>query len=108
MRVEVKGATDVTYLLKNGQVVLEREGRFVVSQEHLLLRDSVIAGVGSSSVPEAGELPEVVDASQMLILPGLINSHNHPQASLQRGMLRPRRETFIGARALRSESPGRY
>jgi 5-methylthioadenosine/S-adenosylhomocysteine deaminase len=80
----------MAYLLKNGQVVLEQDGRFLVSQEDVLLRGDIIAGLGPNSVAVPGDEPlDVVDASNMLILPGLINSHNHPQASLQRGMFRP-------------------
>lgn len=80
----------MAYLLKNGQVVLERDGRFLVSQEDVLLRGNIIAGLGPSPVAVPGDEPlEIVDANHMLILPGLINSHSHPQASLQRGLLRP-------------------
>src|SRR5262249_50425233 len=80
----------MAYLLKNGQAVLERNGKLTVSREDVLIRGSKIAAVGSPAVPEtADEDVQVIDATDKLILPGLIDSHTHPLTALLRLLVGP-------------------
>ena len=52
---------------------------------HILIENDKISSIG----PEALDLPadEVIDASQMIVLPGFINTHHHLYQSLTRNIL---------------------
>jgi 8-oxoguanine deaminase len=53
---------------------------------NILIEDGVIAAVGENAVPHTDE--EVIDASEMVALPGLINTHHHLFQSLTRNIPR--------------------
>lgn len=76
-----------TLLLKNAALLITMdEKRRRIEQGGLLVRDNVIEMVGPSS-----ELPQdadrVIDASGMVVLPGLVNIHHHLYQTLTRALV---------------------
>ena len=73
-----------TLLVRNAQALVTMDGdRREIASGGLFARDGVIEQVGASSdLPDAAD--EVFDASGMLVLPGLINTHHHLYQSLTR------------------------
>ncbi len=51
---------------------------------HILIEDSVIRSIGSA--PFEGQADEVIDARQMLVLPGFVNTHHHLFQALTRNV----------------------
>jgi cytosine/adenosine deaminase-related metal-dependent hydrolase len=75
-----------TFLLKNAALLITMdEKRRQIEQGGLLVRDNVIEMVGPNS-----ELPQeadcVIDASGMVVLPGLVNTHHHLYQTLTRAL----------------------
>jgi cytosine/adenosine deaminase-related metal-dependent hydrolase len=75
-----------TLLVKNAHVIVTMdEQRREIPGGGLFARDGVIEQVGpSSELPDTAD--RVFDASGMLVLPGLVNTHHHLYQSLTRAM----------------------
>ena len=75
-----------TLLLKNADVLLTMgEEPTQIPGGGLFVRDNVIEAIGpSGELPE--EADEVIDASGMVVLPGLINTHHHMYQTLTRAL----------------------
>ena len=75
-----------TLLVRNAQLLLTMDpAQPRIEQGGVFIRDNVIEHVGpSSSLPEAAD--RVIDAGEMIILPGLINTHHHLYQTLTRAM----------------------
>ena len=75
-----------TLLLKNTALLITMdERRRRIEQGGLLVRDNVIEMVGpSSELPQAAD--RVIDASGMVVLPGLVNTHHHLYQTLTRAL----------------------
>ncbi len=72
-------------ILKNG-LILRQPGRSGIEHhEFTVLEDHLICEVNSGSFSE-GESDQIVDCSGCLIMPGLVNCHNHTPMSLLRGL----------------------
>ena len=73
-----------TLLIKHARVLVTMdEERREIADGAVFIRGNVIAQVGASSdLP--GEADEVIDASQHIVIPGLINTHHHMYQSLTR------------------------
>jgi 5-methylthioadenosine/S-adenosylhomocysteine deaminase len=69
-------------LLTNGYVVTVDEGRTVHPSGFVHVEGERIAAVGPMSELGPSTADEVIDVSGMLVMPGLINLHNHHWASL--------------------------
>jgi 8-oxoguanine deaminase len=75
-----------TLLLKNARLLVTMdEGRRKIPDGGLFVRDNVVEMVGPTA-----ELPahadRVIDASRLVVLPGLINTHHHLYQTLTRAM----------------------
>jgi len=76
-----------TLLLKNAALLITMdEKRSRIEQGGFFVRDNVIEMVGpSSELPQ--EADRVIDASGMVVLPGLVNTHHHLYQTLTRALL---------------------
>ena len=73
-----------TYLIKDGAVISVDPNIGTLPQADLLVRDGVIISVGPAlSANDA----EVIDASRMIVMPGMIDSHYHMWSTLGRNFL---------------------
>ena len=53
----------------------------------VFIRDGVIAGIGQESgTLESGTAEDVIDASNMVMYPGLINTHHHLYQTFSRNL----------------------
>jgi len=75
-----------TLLLKQAALLITMdEKRRRIGQGGLLVRDNIIEMVGpSSELPQ--EADRVIDASGMVVLPGLVNTHHHLYQTLTRAL----------------------
>lgn len=75
-------------LIANGMVVTMDAGRNIVTDGAVLVRGDRIAAVGKASdLASRHPNAERLDATDMLVLPGLIDGHNHPTHYLSKGLL---------------------
>jgi cytosine/adenosine deaminase-related metal-dependent hydrolase len=73
-------------LVRNGYVVTVDPERHIYPRGSVAISDGVISYVGPSSAgPKRAET--VIEADEMLVLPGLIDSHHHPAQYLAKGLL---------------------
>ena len=69
------------YLIKGGAVITVDPTLGTFPRADVLVREGFIAGVG----PElAAEGAEVIDASRMIVMPGLVDSHYHMWSTIGR------------------------
>lgn len=75
-------------LIENGAVVTVDDARRVYNPGYVLVREDLIAAVGAGAAPE--ELrqgaDEVIDATLMAVMPGMVNAHTHLFQTFIRGL----------------------
>ena len=64
------------YLIKNGAVVTVDQALGTLPRADVLVRDGRIAGIGPDL---AATDAEVIDATDMIVMPGFVDTHYHPQ-----------------------------
>jgi 5-methylthioadenosine/S-adenosylhomocysteine deaminase len=72
-------------LLKNGYVITVNRDRDVIRNGWIRIEEDSIAGIGPMDTLAAGrdgQADETIDLHGMVVIPGLINGHNHHWASL--------------------------
>lgn len=75
-------------LIANATVVTMDRERRILSDGAVMVKDERVADVGKSAdlrarYPDA----DLIDATDMLVIPGLIDGHNHPTHYLSKGLL---------------------
>jgi len=73
-------------LIKNGDVVTVNGSRDVFRGGCVVVDGPVIESVGAREVPVEGPFDEVIDAAGMIVIPGLINAHQHFYYHLFKGV----------------------
>jgi len=75
-----------TLLIRNARVLVTMDAkRREIANGGVLVRDHVIEAVGpSSELPATAD--EVIDASDQIVLPGLVNTHHHMYQTLTRAI----------------------
>jgi cytosine/adenosine deaminase-related metal-dependent hydrolase len=75
-----------TLLIKNANLLITNNAEIGDCRNAcLFIRDNIVEQIGSSEqLPSSGD--EVIDASRMVILPGLINTHHHFYQTLTRAI----------------------
>src|SRR4051794_540290 len=74
-------------MIVHGFVVTMSPTRTVYSDGAIVIRGRHIADVGPTAPMRAKYYaPSIIDATGMLIIPGLIDGHNHPNQFLSRGI----------------------
>ncbi len=71
------------YRIKNGLLLLCDEKGFLVKKEDLFVDGSKIESIGGQNIDDPARYA-VVDASNQLVMPGLINSHTHVYMSFMK------------------------
>ncbi len=77
-----------TILIENGAVITVDDAGHVYNPGYLLLREDRIAAVGAGAAPEElrAQATEVIDASLMAVMPGMVNAHTHLFQTFIRGL----------------------
>ena len=73
-------------LIKAGTVLTMDDQRGVYSPGHLLIDGPKILSVGGIDDIPQGEVDQVIDFGDRLVMPGLVNAHAHTPMSLFRGL----------------------
>ncbi|HBN56642.1 MAG TPA: hypothetical protein DD414_07685 [Lachnospiraceae bacterium] len=73
----------MNYKITNGQLLVYTEDGFKVEKKDLYIEGDKIAGIGACD-PAKEDAYETVDASDKLIMPGLINMHTHAYMTTMR------------------------
>ena len=74
-------------LIAGGTVVTMNPRREVFPGGYIAIEDETISSVGSQAeTPEASGFDEVIDASGKIVIPGLINAHQHLWYTLFKGL----------------------
>src|ERR1700722_12876471 len=73
-------------LIKNGYVVTMNSQRDVFPGGSIVLDGARIESVASEDVQATGHFDEVLDAKGMIVIPGLINGHQHFYYHLFKGL----------------------
>ncbi len=74
-------------LIHNGYVLTMNPRREVFEGGYVATADDgSIAAVGPAPAPPGGDFDEVVDAGGMIVVPGLINLHQHHWYNLFKGL----------------------
>lgn len=85
----VSGAGDdraATILIHGGTLVRQHGPHWAAERSDLLVRGSTISAVEPDLRAARSEVDRVIDASDCVILPGLVNAHTHSYANLFRGL----------------------
>ena len=73
-----------TYLIKNGAVITVDPARGVLPRADVLVRNGRIEGVGADlAAPDA----EVIDATDMIVMPGFVDTHYHMWSAIGRNFI---------------------
>ena len=72
------------YLIKNGAVVTVDEALGTLPRADVLVRAGRIAGIGSDLVATDAE---VIDATDMIVMPGFVDTHYHMWSALGRNFI---------------------
>ena len=91
-----------TLLVKNVKHLVTCDGDDrLLDGVDVFIRDGVIAGIGQeagtleSGTLESGTAEDVIDASNMVIYPGLINTHHHFYQTFSRNLPRYRTWSYF-------------
>src|SRR5262245_58535928 len=82
---ERRGSLMGRMLLKNGYVVTVDEARAVHPSGYVAVEGNRIVAVGAGSPPDEHTYDEVIDVSGCIVMPGLINMHQHHWYTLFKG-----------------------
>ncbi len=78
-------------LIKAGTVLTMDDQRGIFSPGHLLFDGAEIIAVGAPEDVPQDEVDKVIDFSDRLVMPGLVNAHAHTPMSLFRDWLKASR-----------------
>ncbi len=79
-------------ILANGTVVTMDDSYSIILEGAIAIRDSSIIDIGKASeVVNRYQAAEVVDCTDQVVIPGLINAHTHASMTLLRGLADDRR-----------------
>ena len=79
MAIAANGMQRGSYLIKGGAVITVDPAIGTLPKADVLVRDGVIVSVGPTlSANDA----EVIDASRMIVMPGMVDTHYHMWSTL--------------------------
>jgi 5-methylthioadenosine/S-adenosylhomocysteine deaminase len=84
MARETGGATRGKYLIRNGAVITVDPELGTLPEADILISDGVIDRVGPGLAADGAE---IIEASDMIVMPGLIDSHYHMWSALGRNFV---------------------
>jgi len=76
-----------TILIKNGTVLTINNEKQIYKKGFVLIENDLIADIGAGDPPAAYEkADQILDASHMAVMPGMVNAHTHLFQSFIRGL----------------------
>lgn len=76
-------------LIENGVVLTGEPDVETIHRGYLVIEDDIISKIGAGDPPDAvsRQAGEILDASDSLVMPGMVNAHIHFGDSFIRGLL---------------------
>ncbi len=74
----------VDTLIRNGTIITQNEKREIVKADMLISENGIVLDIGKHLNPKNDDI-KIIDASNHIIMPGLINTHTHVAMTLFRG-----------------------
>jgi len=71
-------------LIKNTTIIPMLEPGAIIEQGYIIIEGNLIKEVGSGSIPP-GNYDKIIDGTDKIVIPGLINTHTHAAMTLLRG-----------------------
>jgi 5-methylthioadenosine/S-adenosylhomocysteine deaminase len=71
-------------LIKDPLILDFKEEKFVTYRAHIMIENGTISDITNDLPEDLSDFDEIIQASQLVALPGLINTHNHSPMSLLR------------------------
>ena len=95
-----------TLLVKNVKHLVTCDGDDrLLDGVDVFIRDGVIAGIGQEAgTLESGTAEDVIDASNMVMYPGLINTHHHFYKTFSRNLPRYRTKIYQSFQYIRGRA----
>jgi len=85
--IDTKGRKMAEHILiHNGTVLTMESDRPVIEAGWVMIQDNLIEKLGTGALPDTEEGDRIIDAGGGIIMPGLINAHNHVPMSMFRGL----------------------
>lgn len=78
--------TDVSLIIKNGQVLTMNAEKEVFNDGVVIINNDEIVAVGDASLLEQYTSDNIIDAKDGIVMPGMINTHNHLPMIAFRGL----------------------
>ena len=75
-----------TLIIKNGQVLTINNNRDMINEGVVVIRDDEIVAVGNEKLLDQYDAKKVIDANKGIVMPGMINTHNHLPMIAFRGL----------------------
>ncbi|MGL4999361.1 MAG: amidohydrolase family protein, partial [Cetobacterium sp.] len=82
----VKEKEKATIIIKNGTVLTMDKNNSVIKNGVIIVKDNKIVSVGKDDLLEKYSAKKIIDAKDGIIMPGMINTHNHLPMIAFRGL----------------------
>ncbi|MGL5355557.1 MAG: amidohydrolase [Cetobacterium sp.] len=82
----VKEKEKATIIIKNGTVLTMDKNNSVIKNGVIIVKDNKIVSVGKDDLLEKYSAKKIIDAKNGIIMPGMINTHNHLPMIAFRGL----------------------
>lgn len=73
-------------IINNGQILTINSSMQVIDNGVVVVKNNKIIAVGTAELLEQYQAPKVIDAEDGIVMPGMINSHNHLPMIAFRGL----------------------
>src|SRR3954463_14479019 len=74
-------------LIRNPQIVTLNENTEIIEQGSIIIDGKRMSYIGPTQSTPHGPFDRTIEASRMIAMPGMVNSHCHSPANLVRGMM---------------------
>ncbi|WP_291255255.1 amidohydrolase [Fusobacterium sp.] len=82
----VERKEEASIIIKNGTVLTMNEGRDIVENGVVVIKDNKIISVGNEDLLERYSAKKIIDAEDGIVMPGMINTHTHVAMTVFRSL----------------------
>jgi len=73
-------------LIENGTVIIMDGQHTIFNKGYVLVKNGLIAGIGSGQAPQIADDCAIIDATGMVVMPGFVDAHAHAGHMLTKGL----------------------
>lgn len=82
----VERKEEASIIIKNGTVLTMNEGRDILENGVVVIKDNKIISVGNEDLLERYSAKKIIDAEDGIVMPGMINTHTHVAMTVFRSL----------------------